>query len=866
MRPAEVIISHQNTDFDALGSMLAARRLYPSAVVLVHGGLNRNVREFVALHAQELALADATHCDLDGVTRAIVVETSDTRRLGELGALVQRPGVETVLFDHHGDAAPAWVEAERYIRSSDGALSSTMAGILAERGIEPTPTEATALALGIHEDTGSLTYPGTTVRDVEALAFCMRHGGNQELIGSFLHTPLDDDHRALLTTLIDAAQQLQPGGVGVLVTAAAWPRYVDGISTLATKITDLTDAQAMVMLVEMDGRVFVVGRSRTPVFDVSAVMTRLGGGGHAQAASAIVHDSSLEQVRARLSEALAAGVAVGPRAADIMSSPPWFVDADQSIDAALAECRRRHTSGVPIASGGEMVGVVEREDMGRAIGHGLGHAPVRGIMSAEVIAVAPDATLADVQRVLMRGAGRLCVTADGRDGAHATSEVLGIITRGDLLRALREAPSPGAASRQPTDLGEKLLALPGLERLWPAAAEASGDVNGLYLVGGAVRDLLLEEPSFDIDLAVEGDGIAFAERLAAALGGRMHAHEKFHTAVVIAGRLRVDVASARTEHYEYPAALPTVEHSSIRQDLYRRDFTINAMAVSLLPADFGLLFDPYDGESDLRRGVVRVLHNLSFIEDPTRIFRAIRYENRYRFEMDGLTGQLARSCVEMGLVGDLSGARVRDELLAMLDENEVSGALRRVEQIGLARAVHPALDCGPASEQLVQRLDEARHRHAPELPPWRGRLAVIARAIPGDELDAWLERLRVRRRDARVVAAAAVVPPRLELPLAGAGEPARVAELLSPHPAEVALIVVAAGGAASAQAELYLEHLRELRLDIDGDTLREQLGVPESPQIGELLAELLRRRRNGELGGRDQQLEAARELLAEVAG
>src|SRR6478672_4915285 len=166
----------------------------------------------------------------------------------------------------------------------------------------------------------------------------------------------------------------------------------------------------------------------------------------------------------------------------------------------------------------------------------------------------------------------------------------------------------------------------------------------------------------------------------------MHAHEKFHTAVVLAGDLRVDVASARTEHYEYPAALPTVEHSSIRQDLHRRDFTINAMAVSLLPAEFGLLFDPYGGEGDLGRGIVRVLHNLSFIEDPTRIFRAIRYQNRYGFDMDGLTLQLARSCVEMGLVGDLSGARVRDELVALLGEEEVAGALVSLDQLGLAGA------------------------------------------------------------------------------------------------------------------------------------------------------------------------------------
>jgi tRNA nucleotidyltransferase (CCA-adding enzyme) len=150
MRPAEVIISHQNTDFDALGSMLAARRLYPGATVLVHGGLNRNVREFAALHEQELALADASRCDLSAVSRVIVVETSQLSRLGDVAELVERPGVETTLFDHHGTEPPAWVAHDRYLCSGDGALSSTMAGILAERGIEPTATEATVLALGIH--------------------------------------------------------------------------------------------------------------------------------------------------------------------------------------------------------------------------------------------------------------------------------------------------------------------------------------------------------------------------------------------------------------------------------------------------------------------------------------------------------------------------------------------------------------------------------------------------------------------------------------------------------------------------------------------------------------------------------------------
>jgi tRNA nucleotidyltransferase (CCA-adding enzyme) len=335
---------------------------------------------------------------------------------------------------------------------------------------------------------------------------------------------------------------------------------------------------------------------------------------------------------------------------------------------------------------------------------------------------------------------------------------------------------------------------------------------------------------------------------------------------VIAGDLRVDVASARTEHYEYPAALPTVEHSSIRQDLHRRDFTINAMAVSLLPADFGVLLDPYGGAGDLEQGIVRVLHNLSLIEDPTRIFRAIRYENRYRFSMDAHTRELARGCVGMGLVGDLSGARVRDELVAILSEAEVSHALRRLDELGLAREVHPALDCGPEVVELVTRIDAVRARHLPELPAWRIRLAALSGAIPGDELEAWMERLRVRRRDARIVAAAAVIAPRLLEPLEAATEPAQIADLLASHPDEVAVMVAAGDGPAAAAAELYLDRLREVRLDIDGGTLRDELGMEESPRVGELLGELLRRRRNGELGDREQQIAAARELLSEVTG
>ena len=293
-------------------------------------------------------------------------------------------------------------------------------------------------------------------------------------------------------------------------------------------------------------------------------------------------------------------------------------------------------------------------------------------------------------------------------------------------------------------------------------------MRGVYLVGGAVRDLLLGEPGFDVDIAVEGDGIAFAEELSARLKGHVRPHEKFGTAVVVAHgdggrRQRVDVASTRSESYAYPAALPKVEHAGIRSDLARRDFTINAMAVSLKPESFGDLFDYYGGLADLDAKRIVVLHNLSFIEDPTRVLRAIRYENRYGLRMDEHTLNLARACCAMDLVGDLSSARLRDELVALLDEERVDFTL---QPHGRARphAVDPRPPARrPATRDLVRRGDRERAAHAleAEVPRWRLRLVWMLRDLEPEEIAAWTERMRIRRQDASVLERALVVGRRL---------------------------------------------------------------------------------------------------------
>jgi len=851
----DVIVTHTNTDFDALASMLAARRLYPGATVALSGSLNRNVREFYRLHAEELDVAETGRVDLDAIERLVVVETVHSARLGDFEEVARRPGVEVVAFDHHQPERPDWIPAENIVVSEDGALTTTMVGILAEREILVTPLEATVFALGIHEDTGSLTYPSVTQRDADALAWCLRHGARQDMIAQYLHSPLGDNERALLDALLNGLETHEAGGFEVLVTAVAWPEYVDGVSNLAHKLVDLTDARALVTLVEMGDRVFCVVRTRVAELDAGAVAEALGGGGHAQAASAVFR-GPLSEARERALAALPSAAQRPLTAGDIMSHPPRFVAPDDTVAHAMVMCQRHRQSGIQVGDEVSLVGLVTREDLDKAIGHGLSHAPVKSVMSSQVVTCGEEAPLAELQRlVASTDAGRVPVI---RDGA-----VIGVVARSDLLRALegpvRDEGEPSAAA----DLRDRLLALGHLERIFEAVQAVSERYDGVYLVGGAVRDVLTDEPSFDVDIAVEGDGIAFGRELAQALGGRVVPHEKFGTAVVVyEGHRHVDVATTRTEFYDYPAALPRVEQATLRQDLFRRDFTVNAMAVSLKGEDFGRLVDYFGGLRDLEGGVVRVLHNLSFIDDPTRIFRAIRYENRYGFRMDAHTLALARACVEMSLVGELSSSRLRDELQALLSEERIEDAIARLDEIGLDHEIHPHLAADDEAIRLVREVDAVRSRYARDVPAWRLRLAVLVRRLPPDELFDWFARLKLRRRDAELIADAVTVAPLLQSRLAEADEPAEIRRLVEPHDPDGTLFALALAPARSAVRERlvrYFEQLRGVRLEISGGDLA-GLGVTESPRVGEILGELLRRKLNGELAGRSAELEAAKTL------
>jgi len=397
-------------------------------------------------------------------------------------------------------------------------------------------------------------------------------------------------------------------------------------------------------------------------------------------------------------------------------------------------------------------------------------------------------------------------------------------------------------------LGTRLRELPGMSLLLPA-------LEGLvpaHLVGGAVRDLLRGEGSADLDLCTEHDAHELARALAERLDGRATEHQRFGTATVRAGDLEVDVARTRRERYPRPGALPEVEPAPLAEDLGRRDFTVNAMALGLSGSELGRLYDPLGGREDLRAGVVRVLHEGSFVDDPTRLLRAVRYQVRLGAHMDAETERLAREAVARRALDTVSGPRVRDELLDLLAEVDVADGVAALAELGLDRALHPALEADPAlaAGAALGALDTGADRVLAVLG------ALVSRSP--EELEPWIESLGLRAAVRDRVMRAARSGPALRADLAVERSPSQLHELLRGEPAE-ALAVALALGAPGPPVLRYVADLRQVRLEVTGAELVDA-GVPESPALGRALEETLRRKLDGEVSGHEEELRLALEL------
>ncbi len=878
-----LITCHANADFDALAAMLAARRLYAPCSLLFPGSQERGLQKVVAaLDAAAYELIDSESIHWDEYDRLVLVDTRQRSRVPHVAPLLERPGLRIEVWDHHPDSADD-IAADIVHLSRCGSVTTSLALALRERGERPTPEEATLLGLGIYGDTGSFTYSSTTEEDFHAAAWLLGQGMDVNQISEMAAHELTSLHIHALNSLLESARTYLVNNVPVVLAEVSLEHYLGDFAYLAHRLMEMEKFTVLFAIGLMGDRIQVVARSRSDAVNVGDICKELGGGGHVYAASASIRSKMITEVRETILRRLYDQANPGKNAGEYMSSPAVGVESDANLREADELMLHFGLKAVPVFQQGTRVcvGLLDAQTASRARAHGLGDEPVREYLQRRVHMLPPEAGIKELTDIIVGARQRLVPIVN--EGI-----VIGVVTRTDLINVFASEagrlPSPQESGKKRNV--SKLIhdRLPRQTRDLLNLAGAAGKRLGLpvYAVGGFVRDLLLDVPNQDIDLVVEGNGIALARALAEKLDGRVREHQKFLTSVVIFqdadGReKRIDVATARLEYYEYPAALPTVELSSIKMDLFRRDFSINSLAIRLDCDPFGQLVDFFGGRRDIKDRLIRVLHTLSFVEDPTRCLRAVRFEQRYQFRIGPGTEKLIRNILPLHLLDKLSSTRLFNEFRHMCDEEEADACLNRLDELGILQALSPQLALSPAKRALLRRIKEVlawyRLLYFEEAAqPWLFYFLGLNYHLNYAETSGNYSRLGLpqarkneimRQREAMRAARPRLAAWQAEAD-AGTARVSTLCALLRPLSLEFLLYLMASEENPGLEKTLsrYITQWRREKADITGEDLC-RLGLTPGPDFGRLLACALRAKLDGEAPNAKAQLALVASLSRE---
>ncbi len=871
-----LILTHENGDFDAVASLFAAHLLYPEGVPILPRRVNRNVSQFLALYGGGFGFVRQEDWRRQRVDTVLLV---DTQSITHVRGVKQT--VKVRVIDHH---LPGELPADWQVRYAPvGATVTMLVELLQESGVALAPQEATLLLLGIHEDTGSLTYDTSTARDAQAAAWLMGQGAQLGIVRRFLEIPLTEAQQALYQRLQAGTEWLMLEGQSVLLaTADAPPDFEDEISSVVHRMRDALVPDGLFVLVGLSQHVQLVARSSNDQIDVAALAARFGGGGHSRASAAMLMGQDLAAARRQLLDALPEVVKPMVKVAEIMSHGLKTVRETELVEDVAVEMQRLGHEGYPVVGDdGRLVGLLTRRAVDRTLGHKLGTLTVRQIMRAGAVKVFLDDSIERVQeRMMEEGWGQIPVVT-----RQAPDELIGIVTRTDLLNLLSQPPRTGRQQDMRRRMAETLprALWEMVQRISQTAAEQGAPI---YFVGGLVRDMLLAKTPTDIDIVVEGDAIALVEHLRSRFGGEAHTHARFGTAkwmigpdvwrvvapeaALHAAPESLDFVTARTEFYAHPTALPEVARSSIKLDLHRRDFTINTLAVRLDGVHLGQLLDFYGGQRDLDQGVIRVLHSISFIDDPTRILRAVRLEQRLGFHIEQRTAELIADALPM--LSRITGDRIRHELELALLEPEAAAILARLSELGVLAQLHPELGWSEAMAEALERIPAIWDE-----PIWRARRkpadAVVTRFmtwllhVPAASQDAVMARLRVRQTTrADVVAARQLLAAARALPADAA--PSQAAAAIRPYAdrERVLVAVLAVLGdetPATAIVRRYQTTWSRVETALNGHDLI-AMGLERGPLIGQVLDALLAARLDGQVASEADERALVREQLGDA--
>jgi tRNA nucleotidyltransferase (CCA-adding enzyme) len=425
----EVIISHQGTDFDSLAAMVAAKKIYKDALLVFTGAVEKNVRKFVSIYGELIEITPLKKIKIEEITKLIIVDTRIKRRIGPFANVLKKRDLEIHIYDHHPSTEED-IKGDLNVIEEVGATTTIILKKLKEMNLEISPIEATLFALGIYEDTGSLTFSTTTIDDVNSISYLFDKGIKLKVVANFINIGLSITQKKLLNKLLLSSKKISCKGIHINMAKAEAKNYTEGLALLTHRLIEIENSDVFFTIVKMAERIYIVGRSRINSVDVDEILKELGGGGHFQAASAVVKDLSLDELEKKLVRILERKVKVGIIAKNIMSSPVKTVNTSASIEETKKILLRYGHNGIPVVEEGKLKGIITMQEVNKAKQHGLGKELVSKYMSNQVISVKLNTPLTEIQELMINyDIGRILVV-------NQENRLVGIVTRTDLIRNL----------------------------------------------------------------------------------------------------------------------------------------------------------------------------------------------------------------------------------------------------------------------------------------------------------------------------------------------------------------------------------------------------------------------------------------------
>ncbi len=860
----KAITTHEMTDFDGLAAMVLAKKLFPHHQVLQPQKKGRGVEDFLALYKDEFSFIQ----EFTGEEKINELVLVDTQKIPS----TLLPDITLTIYDHHPpfevDAGPGG------IIKPVGSTTTILLELIKEKGLKLSEAEKVLAAIAIYSDTLSFTADYTGLDDFQAALFLWQEGFNIHILREFLHLPLNQKQQDLLNELLDLALVWKIKGFNIHVFPYQSDQYISGLNQIAQTLMDIRDADAVFLMLGTDDRQFLVGRARVREIDLGPVMERLGGGGHRGAGSALVRDIDGATLQDKLRGYLEQFISSDLLARNIMSRPVKTITPDTTVEKAEEIMEFYGHNGLIIMDEDDVAGIFSRRDLLKVKKHGLSHAPVKGYMSRRVLTITPETTVPEIQEIMIKNnVGRLPVLDE--DGA-----LKGIVTRSDLLKVHHqeqlEVSSYGGQMVLPRlqvfDVGDKLGQLPSrLEKIFKELTICSSELEiKVYVVGGFVRDLLLGMINYNLDFIVEEDAVLLARRLTRKLGGNLTQFADFNTATVeLEDGLALDFAQTRREYYEYPAALPQVEPASLKQDLYRRDFTVNAMVIGLSGTEWGQLIDIFGGFQDLKARRLQALHTMSFVDDPQRVFRGLSLIMRYNFSFSPDTRSLLEEAVEVDIFRNLPALIIKDHLKRLLQLGDWSRLAFLFDEFRLWPAtLTPVPEKLSWEEEALNFLEQIWNRDPKKrLDP----LLVFAGYVFREESRGFraslVENWQLDKKAGRFLVEELEMKDCFQDKLKETENAADVFWLFHSCTREMAALMGAqlGPGPLRGKIEKFLLQSSLVEISVSGQDLLD-LGVPRGPILGEILRKIKTARINGEVTTPDEELDLARRIFFNRGG